>query len=221
MITAATVGAVFGELPPTTERFDATLADLDDRMMADGMAFGLLQHGSDVIMVEPNGYQANLPEVIGPVAAGKTVATFYRGGHGVTAFRWYSDGELVVDIEPGIPVPPTELPPDLYTDMQNIARPLHLRVSCAVTEWSKLKMDAVLDRLSLGHVNKHQRGSPLGSDDHDSSVGVAVAVRIRVVPVAEKVFPESRNRAPVMAIKIDRIHRNAHQSSIGETCADF
>lgn len=53
VITAATVGAVFGELPPTSERFDATLADLDDRMMADGMAFGLLQHGSDVIMVDP------------------------------------------------------------------------------------------------------------------------------------------------------------------------
>ena len=120
VITATTVEAVFDDLPPTSERFEATLDDLDDRMMEDGMAFGLLQHGSDVIMVEPNGYQANLPEVMGPVAAGRTVATFYRGGHGVSAFRWYSDGELVVDIEPGIPVPPTELPPDLYTDMQSI-----------------------------------------------------------------------------------------------------
>lgn len=61
---------------------------------------GLLAVENGVVMFEPNGYVGVSPPVMGPVSAGRTAVSHYRGGHGVTNFHWYVNGEVATDFEP-------------------------------------------------------------------------------------------------------------------------
>lgn len=50
-----------------------------------GGPVGLIELDGGLLMFEPNGYVGVSPSVMGPVSVGRTVASHYRGGHGVTA----------------------------------------------------------------------------------------------------------------------------------------
>lgn len=100
--TKITVDEIIGLLPSKHESFSASHDDLDDRMMEqrDMHLVGLLQVGDAVVLFEPNGYMGQELDVMGPVSTGRDVASYYYGGHGVSGFRWYSNGELRADFEP-------------------------------------------------------------------------------------------------------------------------
>ena len=77
-----------------------TLEDRGLDIFNDVGGVGLLEVANGVVMFEPNGYVGVSPPVMGPVTAGRTAVSHYRGGHGVTNFHWYVNGEVATQFEP-------------------------------------------------------------------------------------------------------------------------
>ena len=104
IITDLAVDDLIALLPSARVVDTCDHATLDDRGMdifGDvGGGAGLVQVGGSVVMFEPNGYCGVTTDLMAPASVGRTVVSDYLGGHGVSTFQWYVDGQLRTQFEP-------------------------------------------------------------------------------------------------------------------------
>lgn len=126
--------AQFLQLLPTTPTIigECDFATLDERGIdvlredTPGGGVGLVELENGVMMFEPNGYVGISPSVMGPVSVGRTIASHYRGGHGVTSFHWYVDGQLATGFEPFQPSGRDGEQPDALVPLMQAIGGFHL-----------------------------------------------------------------------------------------------
>lgn len=103
IVTEATVAQVVEALPTPVETTEYSYDEMDERVMdgeGQGAHVGLVQQGAAVILVEVNGYLGQYGPIMEPMSRGREVVSQYRGGHGVSGFRWYVDGVVRTAFEP-------------------------------------------------------------------------------------------------------------------------